>query len=495
MEAPEDHSKICPGIHRTIIVSVLQSLADHKLILLIMNRSNDRITKRILAPVLVIAVTMLACVLLLTAVNMIPTGQIEEHSRKSAEHLIKSPQFVPLIDKRVSSIQDNYADAELLAITYSIDCSKPFISAVRDEYAVDDEKSAIQSYHELVNGKTQPNSMYSRYWHGSMVYIRPLLMFMDIDGMRKAIGCMIILLQLLVIIMLLRMGKKTWAICYILAFAATAPWMLFTCLEYSSVFLVLPAAVLIMLLLIMKGEEDKSALLFGAAGVVTGFVDFLTAETLTFTIPMLFLLLYLIEEKKLDTIAAGIKTILVNGIWWAAGYIISFLTKFSLIYIICGKEELINSFKAGMLRVGGQVHMGNTSLAPEATDLDRLAGAVWHNLSPFFFVKYDHMTMAGAVMPALLIIITAFVIIFLFHKDINKEYIIPVIILAALPYLRFLVLSNHAYMHFFFTYRAELVTVMALLYLTWMYGLRNIPEMIGKNSNNKGKRKKGRKVS
>ncbi|MBR2547295.1 MAG: hypothetical protein IKF07_03785 [Eubacterium sp.] len=461
-----------------------------------MSRSNDKITNKILAPVLVIAATMFVCILLLTAVNMIPTGQIEQYSRESADHLIKSPLFVPLIGKRVSSIQDNYADAELLAITYSIDNSRPFVSAVRDEYAVDDEKSAVQSYRDLVNGKTEPNSTYSRYWHGSMVYIRPLLMFMSIDGIRKAIGSLIILLQLLVVIMLLKMGKKTWLICYILAFIATAPWMLFTCLEYSSVFLVLPGAVLVILYLISKGEEDKAALLFGAAGVITCFVDFLTTETLTFTIPMLFLLLYLIEEKKLSSVSSGIKVVVINGIWWAAGYITSFLTKFVLIYIVCGREELIESFKAGMLRVSGQVHMGNTNLAPEATDLDRLAGAIWHNLSPFFFVKYDHMTMVGAVFPALLIISVAFVIVFLFHKDINIEHIIPVMILAVLPYIRFLVLSNHAYMHFFFTYRAEMVTVMVLLYLTWMYGIRNIPEMIGKNSDNdKGKRKKGRKVS
>lgn len=34
--------------------------------------------------------------------------------------------------------------------------------------------------------------------------------------------------------------------------------------------------------------------------------------------------------------------------------------------------------------------------------------------------------------------------------------------------------KNHAYLHYFFTYRAQLVTVTMLLYVTWGFGWKNL---------------------
>ena len=41
------------------------------------------------------------------------------------------------------------------------------------------------------------------------------------------------------------------------------------------------------------------------------------------------------------------------------------------------------------------------------------------------------------------------------------------IIIAAIPVLRFCVLMNHSYLHNFFTYRALMPSIMALLGLMW----------------------------
>jgi hypothetical protein len=59
-------------------------------------------------------------------------------------------------------------------------------------------------------------------------------------------------------------------------------------------------------------------------------------------------------------------------------------------------------------------------------------------------------------------------------KELSFDKIGIFLLLGVLPYLRYLALSNHSYMHYFFTYRAQMVTVLAAFYLTWEYGLKNL---------------------
>lgn len=48
-------------------------------------------------------------------------------------------------------------------------------SVIADRFYVREHTNMIQSFREVVHGKVLPNRTYSRYWHGSMVLLRPLL--------------------------------------------------------------------------------------------------------------------------------------------------------------------------------------------------------------------------------------------------------------------------------------------------------------------------------
>lgn len=441
--------------------------------------------------VAVIAASILICAVLLTAACLIPQSAITKQSKKSADALVRQPAFTALYNDWSNSIQDNYADTELMEIAYSIDNHKPFTSAVRAEYREVSGEMTAESYYKLVNEGAEINKSYGRYWHGSLVYIRPLLMFLDINGIRTAVGIAILILQAVVLWQLWKMGKKSWAACYLVAFLLIEPWMLFKCLEYSSVFLVMPVAVLCMLRLIRTGRTDKAPAVLAATGAVTCFVDFLTTETLTYTVPMLLLLLFMVGEEQIREMGEAFITLVMNGIAWLAGYASMFAVKLLMVLAVCGKAELVASLHAGAERVGGQVNLGNTNLSPEATAGERLSGAIWHNLSALYFTKYDNMNKSGAILPTVIILVAVFAIIYLFRKNMRAAEVVPCCVLALLPYLRYLVLSNHAYLHFFFTYRAQMVCIMVMAYLVWEHGLRNIPEIIG---NNDKKTKKNTKI-
>ena len=65
--------------------------------------------------------------------------------------------------------------------------------------------------------------------------------------------------------------------------------------------------------------------------------------------------------------------------------------------------------------------------------------------------------------------------IYLFRsKQFDGKLLLLGLLIGAVPYLRYMVLENHAYLHYFFTYRAQLVTVTMLLYVTYELEIRNI---------------------
>ena len=48
-------------------------------------------------------------------------------------------------------------------------------------------------------------------------------------------------------------------------------------------------------------------------------------------------------------------------------------------------------------------------------------------------------------------------------KGADKKQILMYVFIGCIPYIRYLVLHNHAYLHNFFTYRAQLATILAMI--------------------------------
>ena len=69
-----------------------------------------------------------------------------------------------------------------------------------------------------------------------------------------------------------------------------------------------------------------------------------------------------------------------------------------------------------------------------------------------------------AVIGAALLLAATFLALMLSRKKKKaRSFVITMLVMGAIPYLRFMVLSNHSYLHDFFTYRAQAVTLLALI--------------------------------
>lgn len=430
--------------------------------------------------IITFGITSVLCVFLLYITGMIPRQSIEKNIEESAEYFYEQELFPYLIDGQFNTRQDNYADSILVNIIYHIDETELFASLMEASYYQPKGEEANVSLYEAVKEEKEANIVYDRYWHGSMILLRPLLIFTNITGVRLILGITLCLLILGVSYFLYRKGEKGLSLCYLIANLLIQVWMCAFCIEYITTFLITNAVTLATIFLYEKKknkeeELDQSFLLLMCiSGTVTCFFDFLTTETLTITVPLLVLLVLLYRDKKLRESKQEIGRIISGGCVWGFSYGLMFCLKWGLSSVVLGKNAFSAALSSVEERMVGTVHLGNSNLDPEAGIMERLLGVIGRNQGSIFPFR-EEMSMGAALAAFFGILFLVFAIIYLFRgKNLSLEMIFLCSVLSVVPYLRYLVLSNHSYIHYFFTYRAQLVVILSFLFCSWEFGLSNL---------------------
>lgn len=427
--------------------------------------------KVVLCPV----ATIIICILLLFLTSLITQSALQKNMEKSAEYYSNHQMFDHITDYMFLSRQDNYADCILTNIIYHIDQSDLLHSVLQASYYNPEDESVAESFAYAVNHKVNANVDYSRYWHGSMVVLRPLFVFFDITGVRLVLGIAILILTVWFEILLFKNRYFYYGICYALGLLLVSVWMCAFCIEYAMPFVVMSVELPVLFLLLTKSfnkigkktvqrQEFVLWTVLSCAGVVTAFVDFLTTETITFT--MAYVLYLIIKERyhQIKSLKEECLCFLKSGMIWFCSYAFMVLLKWMISLAVLGKEALFAALNQAALRINGDATLGNVIGAETVSDFERISGALWRNIGCIFPFK-DEMSLKGTLLYVLLIGIVTFCIWYLFRKKQESCLNKMLLIVSALPFLRFLVLNNHSYIHFFFTYRALLVGVVVLLYV------------------------------
>ena len=164
-----------------------------------------KILKYFLAYIIMITVFILSIV----AISLIPSEKIYENIRKSSVTLLKEGDLLRYPSYRKIKL-DNYTDSLMLNNAYSINNKSPFESAmlVRENYiygisaeATRDvlgehiqTKAQVEELENLINNNPDESHEYARYWHGYLVYLRPLLLLFDYSKIRIIILIVLIFL-------------------------------------------------------------------------------------------------------------------------------------------------------------------------------------------------------------------------------------------------------------------------------------------------------------
>ena len=401
------------------------------------------------AAVFLITVILLTGWLVLAA--MIPQSAIQENVLESAEYLCDGELFGTVVEGVEGSKIDRYADSILLAIAYQYDSGHPLESVMRSSYYYSKYQNENENLLDAVTEVFGPNQQYLRYWHGSNVIVRPLLLVFNIQQIYVLNGILLAALAIWLLCILLRKKAFVPAMGIAAGLVMTASWFVPLSLEYTWTYLVMLAVSVISVKLAYAGKWNRMGILFLLSGMVTNYLDFLTTETLTLLIPLLLVLWVDIHENEQKPIAHTAKKAGKAILVWTMGYVGMWMMKWLLAAVVL--QENVMPYVAGHIqeRIGGDIGIGLWRY---------VTGAIVRNAKCLFPLEYG----TAGLLAAIILLLLASYVGYVYHKrQINKGRILLYLLIGLIPYIRYIVFHNHSYLHCFFTYRAQMATIAALV--------------------------------
>lgn len=471
----------------------------------------NTIIKTLVNKILIGIVTGIICMLLLLCVCLMPENAIRANVSKSADYYVEKGLYPYLVERLYCSCQDNYADSILTNVIYNMvsdDGNNLFSRVITAKYynpLYEDVDISLNDYMNMSRDEvSQINEddyvQYFRYWHGSAVVLIPLFTVFDIVAIRIILGVVAISLMILVAIMLFKDNKKSLAISALLAMVILNIWMIAACVEYVTTFIVAGIISILTIRICRNGKKDNKQKLNSfinimiISGIVCAFVDFLTTETITVTIPAIIFLAYCGNTELFSDIKLGFINLIKPLFAWGVGYACMFIFKWCLSVIVLGGTAFTEALSSAENRLTGVVYNSNTNLSGDASLARRIVGCLGKNMA-MLYQRGLSFNFGAMLAITLLLFFVCFGIVYLFRtKDFGDKYRAlagtELLLIGIIPYVRYLVLSNHAYIHFFFTYRAQMATLIVVFVLTWELGIK---EMLSYFHTKKSKRRGTRK--
>ena len=377
--------------------------------------------------------------MLLVIAYLIPLDSIKENLSNSYQLLETEGAWRKLIEGHEDTLLDNWTDSTILIET-GHEYSQPAYQAALlvPECSIVDQ-NPTDSFIKLYKQDTDLQIIewnYVNYWHGYLVFMKPLMTCMTY-GQIRYLNQFLQTALFGFILALLGIRKKTWyAIPVILSYIFLNPSVVSMSIQYNTMFMITFIQILLILIL-EKWYKKKEFWVyhFFMVGCLTSYFDFLTYPLIGYGIPMILLFSFYSTNLK-DEFVTLIKT----GGAWCFGYIGMWGGKWILGTILTDENILQQAIERILFRSRGDVS--------EYTYIDILK----RNLE----LRKD-----------LLIISFVFMMCCLIYSLMKRikfsgRNLVIYVILIVIPFAWYFVVANHSYYHYFFTYRNLSVVVMGV---------------------------------
>lgn len=286
---------------------------------------------------------------------------------------------------------------------------------------------------------------YTYYWHGYVVILRVLLLFMDYEQFRF-LNCILQLMMMFFVAHFIWEKKgQRYALALLTSYFLMMPMAMFLSLQFSWIFYIAMALSLLICYRHTWFTEKRIPYIFVIAGMLTSFLDLLTYPLYTWAFPLLLLILLSEDGQKALNY---VKTVVVSGLGWILGYAGMWFGKWALAGWIVHRNVIQEAWDEVMFRSGSD----------EALNLfDRLV-ALYRNWKHYEYPLYAAL---------LAIWLTWFI-----YKSLNgKTQIVrqekngAYLLITLSSFVWYFVLANHTLGHHFFTYRIWGVAITGILFL------------------------------
>lgn len=377
-------------------------------------------------------------ILLLMTVYKIPVSLIMDNYSISLESIGSRDGWHQFITGYAMSVLDNNTEFLMLkaAATPMPATEENDIQKVMRCYTFNSEWNHGLAFAQgEYNGQKFTCDSYERYWHGYLVILKPLLTIFTYQDLIYLNIILQSVMMVLLLHMLRRRGLAYLQIPFLLFWTVGMQMIVMLSLDYAVCFYIYMSSTL-MVLRFPKWRE-RYGLFFMAVGMVTAYMDLLTWPLVTLMVPLLIFLQY--ENDSWDRIK---KIVTCSGAW-GAGYIVQWASKWLMATLFLEDNVLADAVESFLFRSAlegektlswGHVVMKNLSVFDKTPCL--LIGGVAAILTGVLLYKYRRAMQWGKMLPCLVIGVS--------------------------PFFWYLVTRNHAYEHYWMTWRNLSITVFAV---------------------------------
>lgn len=391
--------------------------------------------KAVLRPAAVLLGLCAVYLLLLLLANSLPNAWVETNARNALIQIDESEGLYPdPFDRSPTradgrSMLDNYTDRIMLQRT------------IRTGSA----------FEASVGG-------YSRYWHGYIAVLRPLLaVFSYVEIRFIAIFAQMALLCAALYLLATRLRKAVaWA--YLFSWCAVFFVIFPLSLQYACVPLITNGAVVLLLWAYEKPWFERVSLpcAFLAIGSLVAYFDLWTFPLVTLGLPLT--VLCALDERKNGTqpFSKGLRRVITLSVYWALGYMLTYAIKWVLSDLLTQEAALRNAIAQLRIRL-----RGGEGANPKENYQPGIARTLMMNLR-------NILSRPMALAYAAIFLGFGYQLTIRHRDSVRRDWLrrAHIFVIALYPFAWYIIFENHSQMHNFFTYRCLVVTMFAgLVYL------------------------------
>ena len=387
---------------------------------------------------------------LLVSVYMLPTTRIRQNIAISSEQISEEDTYYQWAKGYKNAQSDTYTDASLyLNAMYPGEntISEAIVNALnvpRLIYGDDNNEASAVLFANDQPGELQ-EIQYGRYWHGSLVLLKPLLMLFDLGDMRIFEMMIQLTLMVMIIIGLVQKGKTNvvWAFLVMVILLNPITMVMGFCFSVEYVLMLIMANIVLYFhkqLLVNR----RYYFFFLINGILFDYFNELSFPMIGLGIP---LVMYLILSQ--ENVKTMVKREILFSIAWGVGYVSMWVGKWILAWIFTGYNYVAEAVRQAQRYTSENAtwEVNNPSV------LDRLMKNINVYMKwPYFFLG---------------LITLAFVVFYLLkvkNKNWRKMvyYMLPYLLPIIMPFIIFIAIGNgYSYVHYWFTHRLLAISVFA----------------------------------
>lgn len=377
--------------------------------------------------------------LLLVMAYSLPTQRMRQNVAVSSEQVSSEGGYYQWANGYKNAQSDTYTDASLILNAIypgSGNVVKDAMNAPRLLYGDDNNEESVVLAAREEPGETHEVN-YGRYWHGSLIFLKPLLLFFDLADIRMMSMILQMGLLFLVIAEMVKRKLEKPLLGFFTAVILLNPISMVMCFCFSVEYMLMLAVTWFMLHYHEKLMEGyRYYFYFLINGILFVYFNELSFPMIGFAIPLIFYLL-LSEEGAAEKIRKEI----CYGIMWVLGYVALWMGKWILAWIFTG----FNYFGEALQQAGRYTSDHATWETENPSVVDRLM----KNIN--VYLKWPYALLVLAIVAVLAVYVIRR------RNHISKENIrqmLPYFLVTLFPFAILIALGNgYSYVHYWFTHR------------------------------------------